>query len=51
MGTGRINDTWHKKDKSQTARYGVGKRWQAVWSDGKGGETKRSFQTKDAAKS
>lgn len=51
MGTGRIVDTWHKKDKTPSSRYGIGQRWQGVWSDGKGGETKRSFQTKDAAKS
>ncbi|MGP9031495.1 tyrosine-type recombinase/integrase [Glutamicibacter mysorens] len=50
MGTGRIVDTWHKKDKTPSTRFGIGQRWQGVWSDGKGGETKRSFQTKDAAK-
>ena len=50
MGTGRIVDTWHKKDKTPSARYGAGKRWQSVWSDGCGGETKRSFLTKEAAK-
>ncbi|ALQ31235.1 hypothetical protein AA310_05740 [Arthrobacter sp. YC-RL1] len=50
MGTGRINDLWHTKDKTPTSRYGIGKRWQAIWSDGHGNVTKRSFLQKDGAK-
>ena len=49
MATGRINDLWHRKDRTRTARYGKGKRWQAIWTDGAGGETKKSFEYKDAA--
>lgn len=51
MATGRVTDTWHLKDrKTRSKRYGVGKRWQAVWSDDRGTEEKRSFEMKDAAK-
>lgn len=49
MATGRINDLWHRKDRTRTNRYGTGKRWQAVWTDGAGKETKKSFDYKDAA--
>lgn len=49
MATGRINDLWHRKDRTRTTRYGTGKRWQAVWTDHTGKETKRSFEYKDAA--
>jgi len=49
MATGRINDLWHRKDRTRTARYGTGKRWQAIWTNGTGKETKRSFDYKDAA--
>lgn len=45
----RIVDLWHRKDRTRTARYGTGKRWQAVYTDGRGTEQKRSFDTKDAA--
>ncbi|MFF5791085.1 tyrosine-type recombinase/integrase [Paeniglutamicibacter sp. NPDC012692] len=51
MATGRINDTWLLKDrKTRSKRYGIGKRWQAVWTDGHGHEEKKSFELKDAAK-
>ena len=49
MATGRVVDLWHRKDRTRTARYGKGKRWQAVWTDNKGTETKRSFDYKDKA--
>lgn len=46
----RVNDLWHRKDRTRTARYGTGKRWQAVWTDGAGREVKSSHTTKDAAR-
>ncbi|WP_404285256.1 tyrosine-type recombinase/integrase [Glutamicibacter arilaitensis] len=49
MATGRINDLWHRKDRTRTTRYGKGKRWQAVWTNGKGEETKKSFDYRDGA--
>lgn len=49
MATGRIVDLWHRKDRTRTSRYGTGKRWQAVWTDNTGKETKRSFDYKDRA--
>ncbi len=49
MATGRINDLWHRKDRTRTTRYGTGKRWQAVWTNDQGKETKKSFTYKDAA--
>ncbi|MGH3651599.1 tyrosine-type recombinase/integrase [Glutamicibacter sp.] len=49
MATGRIVDLWHRKDRTRTTRYGTGKRWQAVWTDNTGKETKRSFDYKDQA--
>lgn len=45
----RVVDTWHRRDRTRTARYGKGKRWQAVYTDGRGAEQKRSFTTKDEA--
>lgn len=52
MATGRTNDTWLLKDrKTRSKRYGIGKRWQAVWTDDRGNEEKKSFEFKDAAKS
>lgn len=45
----RVVDLWLRKDKSRTTRYGKGLRWQAVWTDGRGGELKESHRTKDAA--
>lgn len=51
MATGRITDTWHLKDKrTRSKRYGIGKRWQAVWTNDHGQEEKRSFELKDAGK-
>lgn len=51
MATGRVTDTWHLKDKrTRSKRYGIGKRWQAVWTNDHGIEEKRSFEMKDAAK-
>lgn len=49
MATGRIVDLWHRKDRTRTTRYGTGKRWQAIWTDGHGKETKKSFAYKDGA--
>lgn len=45
----RIRDLWHKKDRTKTTRYGKGLRWQAIWTDGRGGRVSESFRTKDAA--
>lgn len=45
----RVKDLWVRKDKTRTARYGKGLRWQAIWTDGRGGELKASHRTKDAA--
>lgn len=45
----RVEDRWLRKDRTRTAGYGKGLRWLAVWSEG-GGERKKSFATKDAAK-
>lgn len=44
----RVEDKWHRRDKTRTANYGKGSRWWAVWSEG-GVERKKSFKTKDAA--
>lgn len=46
----RVVDTWHNKDRTRSARYGQGSRWMAVWSPAPGGEKKKVFKTKDAAK-
>lgn len=51
-----VRDLWMKKNPDQTsrikkvrsARWGKGKRWQAVWVEN-GNETTRSFDNKDAA--
>ena len=45
----RVEDRWLRKDRTRTPEYGKGKRWRAVWTEG-GGERKRSFEVKDAAK-
>lgn len=45
----RIVDTWLKADRTKTTRHGKGLRWQAVWTDGRGREVKKSHRTKDAA--
>ena len=51
MATGRIKDTWHLKDKkTRSQRYGIGKRWQAIWTTDHGQEEKKSFEFKDGAK-
>lgn len=44
----RVEDKWHRRDKTRTANYGKGSRWWAVWSEA-GVERKKSFKTKDAA--
>lgn len=50
MATARVNDTWHLRDrKTRSTRYGVGSRWQVIWTDVTGAELKKSFRTKDAA--
>jgi integrase len=46
----RVEDRWHRKDRTRTPDYGKGSRWRAVWTDDKGVERKKSFHTKDAAK-
>lgn len=45
----RVVDLWHRKDRTKTARYGKGRRWQAVYTDGAGRERKTSHDTKDSA--
>ena len=46
----RVDDAWHNKDRTRTARYGKGKRWIAVWTETPGKpQRKRSFTTKIAA--
>lgn len=46
----RVDDAWHNKDRTRTARYGKGKRWIAVWRETPGKpQRKRSFTTKIAA--
>lgn len=50
----RVDDRWHRKDRSRTADYGKGKRWQVVWTEpAQAGlpkkERKKSFANKDAA--
>lgn len=44
----RVNDLWTNKDRTRSARYGKGSRWQAVWSEA-GEERTKSFRTKTAA--
>lgn len=45
----RLEDRWHRKDRTRTAEYGKGKRWRVV-SGKPPNETKKSFASKDAAK-
>lgn len=45
----RVEDRWVRKDRTRTPDYGKGKRWRAVWTEG-GGERKKSFDVKDAAR-
>lgn len=50
MATARVKDTWHLKDrKTRSTRYGIGSRWQVIWTDTAGAEQKRSFKTKSMA--
>lgn len=44
----RVEDRWHRKDRTRTPEYGKGLRWRAIWSEA-GHERKQSFKTKDAA--
>lgn len=48
MATGRITDLWHRKDRTRTTRYGKGKRWQAVWTNGQGQRRRSPSTTKTA---
>lgn len=45
----QVVDLWHKKDRSRSGRYGIGKRWQAIYHDAVGQRYKESFATKDEA--
>lgn len=46
-----IEDRWiSARTKEQTALYGKGLRWRAVWTDDTGKQTKKSFSTNAAAK-
>ena len=45
----RVQDLWLRKDRTQTDRYGKGRRWMAVWTDGTGRMVRTTHQTKDAA--
>lgn len=50
MATARVKDTWHLKDrKTRSTRYGIGSRWQVIWTDAAGNEQKKSFKTKSIA--
>ncbi|WP_181034113.1 tyrosine-type recombinase/integrase [Arthrobacter sp. GMC3] len=44
----RVVDLWHKKDRSRSARYGEGKRWRAVWTEGDSEKVKH-FDAKGSA--
>lgn len=44
-----LSDRWHRKDRTRTARYGKGLRWQVEWVDGAGAKRKRSFEHKALA--
>lgn len=44
----RVNDRWHKKDRSRSKLYGTGLRWQAIWTVN-GKEHAKSYATKAAA--
>lgn len=50
MAQSRIKDLWLNKDKTHSARYGVGMRWQAIWTGAGGKPRKLNFRTKDQAK-
>ena len=45
----RVVDLWLRKDRTRTARYGRGRRWMAVWTDGTGRMVRTTHATKDAA--
>ena len=45
----RVQDLWHRKDRTRTDRYGQGRRWMAVWTDGTGRMVRTTHATKDAA--
>lgn len=45
----RVQDLWHRRDRTRTSRYGTGRRWRAIRTDGTGAEQTRTFTTKDAA--
>lgn len=44
-----IQDRWYTKNRTRTARYGKGLRWQVEWVDQSGAKRKKSFQNKDLA--
>lgn len=44
-----IQDRWYTKNRTRTARYGKGLRWQVEWLDPTGAKRKKSFQNKDLA--
>jgi integrase len=45
----RVKDLWLTTDKRQTAKYGHGKRWLAVWTGLDGGERTKAFARKTDA--
>lgn len=45
----QVVDLWHKKDRIRSGRYGIGKRWQAIYRDQTGQRHKESFATRDEA--
>lgn len=50
----RVVYLWHSKavtteKKVESIRHGQGLRWQTVWTDGLGGERKKSHRTEEAA--
>ena len=50
---GHIKDLWHRgkgKDRVQTSRYGMGKRWQVRWTDLAGNTKTKVFANQDEAK-
>lgn len=50
---GHIKDLWHRgkgKERVQTSRYGMGKRWQVRWTDLAGNTKTRVFANQDEAK-
>ncbi|EMQ98389.1 tyrosine-type recombinase/integrase [Paeniglutamicibacter gangotriensis] len=50
MAQSRIRDLWLNRDKTHSARYGIGMRWQAIWTAPGGKTRKQNFRTKDQAK-